>query len=306
MTGFAEALHSVPAMLTDGGIETRLIYEYGLDLPDFASFLPLFDAAGRNALDALYRSYFEVAAEFGLAMQIGTPTWRAHPDGLRRQGLTARDDLHRANAAAVALLQDMRRALGLTDSVFIAGVIGPRCDGYDPRGAPRAAEARDYHAAQADILAGLGVDLLYAPTFASIEELVGVAQAMSATGVPYVVAPVLDAEGTLPDGTRLDAAVARVDTETTSPPLHYMVGCVHPTHFPASVRRERVAGLKANASTLPPDQLDKLDHLDAGAPELFGDQMLALRDEYGMKILGGCCGTDARHIRAIARRLSAG
>ena len=150
-------------------------------------------------------------------------------------------------AEAVALLQDMRRALGLTDSVFIAGVIGPRRDGYDPRGAPRAAEARDYHAAQADILAGLGVDLLYAPTFASIEELVGVAQAMSATGVPYVVAPVLDLEGTLPDGTRLEAAVARVDTETTSPPLHYMIGCVHPTHFPASVPRERVAGLKANA-----------------------------------------------------------
>ena len=305
MSGFVEALHAAPAMLADGGIETGLIYQYGLDLPDFASFLPLFDAAGRDAIEALYRSYFDVAAQSGLAMQIGTPTWRAHPDGLRRQGLAAHDDLRRVNAEAVALLAEMRHATGLHDRVFIAGVIGPRRDGYDPRGAPRAAEARDYHAAQADVLAGLGVDLLYAPTFASVEELLGVAQAMAATGLPYVVAPVLDPHGRLPDGTTLDAAVARVDAGTTRPPLHYMIGCVHPTHFPASAPHHRVAGLKANASTLPPDQLDRLDHLDAGAPELFAEQMLALRRDYGLKMLGGCCGTDARHIGAIARRLSA-
>jgi S-methylmethionine-dependent homocysteine/selenocysteine methylase len=305
VNGFVEALRAAPAMLADGGIETRLIYEYGLDLPDFASFLPLFDAAGREAIESLYRSYLDVAAHSGLAMQIGTPTWRAHPDGLRRQGLVAHDDLHRVNAEAVGMLRALRAAAGLNDRVFIAGVIGPRRDGYDPRGAPRAAEARDYHAAQAEILAVLGVDLLYAPTFASIEELLGVAQAMAETAVPYVVAPVLDLHGRLPDGTSLDAAVTRVDAETTRPPLHYMIGCVHPTHFPTSVPQHRVAGLKANASTLPPDQLDRLDHLDAGAPALFGEQMLALRREYGLKVLGGCCGTDARHIDAIARQLSA-
>jgi homocysteine S-methyltransferase len=242
VSGFVEALDSAPAMLTDGGIETRLIYEYGLELPDFASFLPLFNAAGRGVLEALYRSYFDVAGQSGLPMQIGTPTWRAHPDGLFRQGLTAREDLRRVNAEAVSLLSDMRQALELQGRIFIAGVIGPRRDGYDPRGAPNAAEAHAYHAAQANILAGLGVDLLYAPTFASVEELVGVAQAMAATGKPYAVAPMLDADAALPDGTTLEAAIARVDAETSSPPLHFMVGCVHPTHFSASIPRDRVAG----------------------------------------------------------------
>jgi len=312
---FVEAIRQSPAILTDGGIETRLIYQDHLRLPDFASFLPLFDPAGRGAIEALYRSYLNVAAESGLPMQIGTPTWRAHPEGLARQGFSAPGDLHRVNAAAVALLRDLREAGGLKGQAFIAGVMGPRRDGYDSHNAPDAREAREYHGAQARCLAGLGVDLLYAPTFASADELRGIAAAMAATGLPYALAPVIDAGGVLLDGTPLADVIGRIDAEVAPRPLHYLIGCVHPTTLRKAWQHQpklpktvagRVAGLKANASNLPPDQLDKLDHLEEGRPENFADLMLGLHRDYGLRVLGGCCGTDDRHIRAIADRLVAG
>jgi S-methylmethionine-dependent homocysteine/selenocysteine methylase len=311
---YIEAVRHAPVMLTDGGIETRLIYQDHLPLPDFASFLPLFEPAARPMIAALYRSYLDIACDTGLPMQVGTPTWRAHPEGLARQGFTAADDLHRVNAAAVALLQDLRQESALQGLVFIAGVIGPRHDGYDPASAPQASEARDYHGPQAACLAKLGVDLLYAPTFASAAELHGVAAAMAATGLPYVLAPVIDAHGALLDGMPLVEAIRHIDTEVTPRPLHYLIGCVHPTTFRAARRHlrllpgdvaGRVIGLKANASNLPPDQLDKLDHLEEGQPERFAELMLDLRRDYGLRLLGGCCGTDDRHIRAIASRVAA-
>jgi S-methylmethionine-dependent homocysteine/selenocysteine methylase len=309
---YREAMRRAPVVLTDGGIETRLIYQDHLKLPDFASFLPLFDPSARGKLATIYRSYFDIAADSGLPMQTGTPTWRAHPEELARLGFTAAGDLHRVNAAAVALLRKLREASALAGLVFIAGVIGPRHDGYDPRNAPDANEAAEYHGAQAACLATLGVDLLYAPTFASAAELRGVATAMAATGLPYALAPVIDADDALLDGTPLADAIRRIDAEVRPRPLHYLIGCVYPTTFRAARQHDRtlpadiagrVIGLKANASNLPPDQLDKLDHLEEGRPEVFAELMLGLRRDYGLQVLGGCCGTDDRHIRAIARGL---
>jgi S-methylmethionine-dependent homocysteine/selenocysteine methylase len=163
---------------------------------------------------------------------------------------------------------------------------------------------------QVRVLAGLGVDLLYAPTFASTEELLGVARACAAAGLPYALAPVIEADGRLPDGTPLGDAIARIDQGAAPRPIHFLVGCVHPTRFSAAAAEaawpasHRVVGLKANASTLPPDQLDKLDHLDEGKPEAFAALMSGLHAG-GYKVLGGCCGTSDAHIRALARRLTA-
>jgi S-methylmethionine-dependent homocysteine/selenocysteine methylase len=298
-------------MLADGGIETRLIYEFGAELPEFASFLPLF-RDDREALERIYRSYLRVAADSGLPMQIGTPTWRAHPDCLARLGYDRPDDLARVNRAAVRLLDDLRAQAGLQDRVYIAGVIGPRRDGYDPAGAPGTAEARAYHVRQAEVLAACGVDLLYAPTFACASELIGVAQAMASTGLPYVLAPVLGEDGRLPDGTALADATDAVDAAVVPRPLHIMVGCVHPSRVQAIAASGsagalpgRVAGIKANASTLPPDQLDKLGRLDEGDCQLFARQMTALRRDHGLRVLGGCCGTNERHIAALAALLTA-
>jgi S-methylmethionine-dependent homocysteine/selenocysteine methylase len=315
MPSLEERCRTNSPMLTDGGIETRLIYEFGCELPEFASFLALYDPVRRAALAAIYESYLAVAGDFALPMQLGTPTWRAHPDCLARLGFAAPGDVERVNGDAVAFLNDLRAQAGLRDSAYIAGVIGPRRDGYDPTNAPDAAEAQDYHARQAEILAAQGVDLLYAPTFASRGELRGVAAAMAATGLPYALAPVIDTAARLLDGTKLAEAIAEIDGACRPAPLYYLIGCIHPTRLSAAFAREaaalaavapRIAGLKANASTLPPDQLDKLDHLDEGSAAAFADGMLALRHDHEFHILGGCCGTSDKHIRALAAKLTAG
>ncbi|SJZ95414.1 homocysteine S-methyltransferase [Enhydrobacter aerosaccus] len=309
MSRFADRLRTAPVLLADGGIETRLIYEFHRPLPDFASFLPLFTPDGRADLTAIYRSYMQVALDYDLPMQVGTPTWRAHPEGLARQGFSAPEDVDRVNGEAAAFLRDLRGELGAEDKIFIAGVVGPRRDGYDPHGAPDATAAERYHTPQARSLAAAGVDLLYAPTFASSDELLGVARAFAACELPYVLAPVIGADGRLPDGTPLGDAIEHIDTTVSTPPLHFLIGCVHPSRFaeaeaaPAWPKVARVAGLKANASTLPPEELDKLDHLDEGKPEVFADLMAALHAR-GLKVMGGCCGTSDAHIRALAQRLA--
>jgi S-methylmethionine-dependent homocysteine/selenocysteine methylase len=158
-------------------------------------------------------------------------------------------------------------------------------------------------------LAESGVDLLYAPTFASADELCGVSAAMAETGLPYVVAPVLNGDGSMPDGTRLATLIERLDAAPHAAPLHVMIGCVHAgavaTTLSASdaTRFARVAGLKANASALPPAELDRLDHVEADSPAEFARQLVELHRTHGLKVLGGCCGTDDRHIRAVATLL---
>jgi homocysteine S-methyltransferase len=243
-------------------------------------------------------------------MQVGTPTWRAHPEGLARQGFAAPGDLARVNTEAVTLLMELRRQLALEDRVLIAGVVGPLRDGYDASDAPDATAAEAYHRPQSEVLAHAGVDLLYGPTFASAEEMVGLARAFAATGVPYALAPIIGADGCLRDGTPLADLIARIDDAVTPPPMHFLIGCVHPSHVaearatPAWPRSNRVAGLKANASPLPPEALDGSDHLQASDIVGFVGGMSELH-RAGLRILGGCCGTGAAHIRALAHRFTA-
>jgi homocysteine S-methyltransferase len=308
---FSERVKAAPAILTEGAIVTRLVYEFGLSVPDSASFVHLFQDRGRSALTAVYQSYMAIAAQYNIPMQVGTATWRAHPDGLVKQGFVAPSDLKTVNEEAVVFLQDLRRALKLEGTVYIAGVIGPRVDGYDAAGAPGADDAYAYHAAQIDVLAESGVDVLYAPTFASTEELLGLSRACAATTLPYVLAPVINAEGYLPDGVSLADVVARIDASVSRPPIHFQVGCVHPAHYLGASTRttwpgsSRVLGLQANASALPPEELEKLSRAAGDDPEAFAQHMTTLHRR-GAKILGGCCGTSEAHIRALARQLAAG
>ncbi len=312
-TRFDRLMASDPVWLADGGLETRLIYEAGLVLPEFAAFLTLFRPGERAILADIYRSYLAIAARSGLPMQVGAPTWRAHRDCLARQGFAAPGDVARVNSEAVRFLTDLRQEADLAERVLVAGVIGPRGDGYDPTHAPDRDSAHAYHQEQADILAAAGVDLLYGPTFASAAELDGVARAMAATGLPYVLAPVIDPQGRLLDGSPFIDTIARIDAEVVPPPTHYMVGCTHTSRFraaeetaaPPGALGPRVLGLKANASSLPPEQLVALKQLDDGNPAAFGREMVALKRDFRLRVLGGCCGTDDRHIAALADHLSA-
>lgn len=293
---------AAPLVLTDGGIETRIIYEFHRDLANFNASLLLAEAAGRDILERMYASYAAVAARHGLPIQLGTPTWRASA-----RWLPAGTGLHEVNAAAVALVRDAATRAGA--KVVVAGVIGPAEDGYDPTGAPSEEEAFQYHLDQVQALAAAGVDMLYAPTFPAFDELHGAARAMARSDVPYVLAPMLKPDGRMLDGTPLHAAIRRIDTSVSPEPMHYGIGCLYPTHAREALTAardadadavRRVRSLKANASPLPPEELDKLDRISAAPPEQFALDLWACAREFGLTVLGGCCGTDQRDIEAIA------
>jgi homocysteine S-methyltransferase len=195
--------------------------------------------------------------------------------------------------------------------VYVAGVVGPSGDAYTPGAALPAKEAREYHAVQIEALAESGVDLLYAPTFPAVEEALGVSAAMAKSGLPHVVSFVLGRDGRVLDGTPLHAAIERIDAE--APPLYYSISCVHTSVVARALRDEaaselvgrRLLELKANASALSTEELVRLDHLEGDDPERFAAGMCEIHREFGLRVLGGCCGTDDRHIRALAAKIAA-
>ena len=287
--------------LTDGGIETRIIYEFKRAIGDFEAYKLLADEAGCDVLRRIYLSYAEVAVRHGLPIQLGTPTWRASRKWTR--------DVEGANAAAVELLRTIGRQFPNT-RIILAGVIGPASDGYATDQALSSDAAFAYHREQADILARLNVDLLYAPTFPAFSELSGVARAMAETGRSYALAPMLHSNGIMLDGTPLADAITRIDAEVSPAPHHYMIGCLYPTHAQRALQAlravrpglvQRVRGLKANASPLPPEELDTLNHLAATDVQIWARDELLCAREFDLTILGGCCGTDARYIEALAK-----
>jgi homocysteine S-methyltransferase len=137
----------------------------------------------------------------------------------------------------------------------------------------------------------------------------------AATGKPHIVNFVVRAEGTLLDGTPLKDAIATIDAAVIPKPLAYLVNCTHASIFrsailhevnSSSLVRKRVVGLLANTAALNPEELDNSAGLVEEEPEIFGQSVAGLHGELGMKILGGCCGTDHRHIRYLATRLTSG
>lgn len=287
--------------LTDGGIETRIIYEFKRPIGDFEAYKLLADQAGRDILRRIYQSYAEIAVRHRLPVQLGTPTWRASRKWTK--------DVRTVNAAAVKLLRTIiEQSAGAR--IILTGVIGPASDGYATNEALGADAAFAYHRDQADALAELDVDFLYAPTFPAFSELCGVAHAMAETGRPYALAPMLHPNGTMLDGTPLADAITRIDAQIAPTPHHYMIGCLYPTHAQTALRAlrasqpdlvKRVRGLKANASPLSPEDLDKLNHLAATDVQNWARDELTCAREFNLDILGGCCGTDEHYIDALAK-----
>lgn len=312
---FLDLLARVPTLLTDGAIETRIVYEFGIALdPNVEVTRLVLDPVGRAPLETIYRQYLDAGQQYDLPLQLGTPTFRAGPERVQRAGFTAAGDLQRVNAASVRLLQQLRQERGAYgENVVLAGVVGPRGDAYRPEGALAADAAHAYHTPQAEVLAAAGVDLLFAPTFPAATEALGVARALAGTGLPYVVSFVVTAAGTLLDGVPLAEAIARIDTAVSPRPAYYLLSCIHASVARAALRREaardrdairRVHGLKANTSRRPPAELVALGRLDTEDAVVFADELLQLRQEFGFPVLGGCCGTDNRHIAALAARLA--
>ena len=297
--------------LTDGGIETTLIFHHGLELPAFAAFDLLKDEAGTEQLRRYYAPYALLAREHGVGLVLEAPTWRANPDWAREIGYSL-EELDAFNRQAIALMEELRDEYADVSPIVISGCIGPQSDGYAPETMLTPDEAEAYHAVQIGTVADTAADLVTAITMTYAEEAIGVAHAATAAGIPSVISFTLETDGRLPSGQALGGAIQQVDDATDGAPAYYMINCAHPTHFEAVLEENaawagRIGGQRANASTKSHAVLDEADELDEGDPTDLAERHAALKALLPrVNVLGGCCGTDHRHVAAICSAWTAG
>lgn len=291
--------------LTDSGLETTLIFHDGIELPHFASCTLLLNSDGQKRVVDYYERHLDLAKGTGAGFILESPTWRASRDWGDKLGLS-QDELDAVNLRAIDLMKDLRaRYRGSVEPVVISGNIGPRGDGYVPGEKMTAGEAQAYHAHQIGLFAEAGADMVSAYTLSYTEEAIGVVRAAHAARIPCVVSFTVETDGRLPSGEALADAIAQTDAETDQGPAYYMINCAHPDHFShlftGAPWEQRVRGLRANASRCSHEQLNESTTLDDGDPEELGQQYAALRERLPqVNVLGGCCGTDHRHVAAIS------
>ena len=308
---FRQAIAHYPAILAEGAVIERLRRNPAVKLDRHIVHAGLvYDSLGQTALRQIYRQYLDIGRMAGLPLLTCAPTWRANPARLRQAGFGDQTDV---NGDCVRFLASIRAEYGAyAGQAFVGGLMSCQGDAYKPAEALPSDEAAAFHRPQARALTAAGVDFLLAATLPAVSEALGLARAMADCGPPYALSFVLRPSGTLLDGTPLHQAIAMIDSTVNPAPLFYMANCVHPTVFesafaaaisqsPAVARR--VIGLQANTSTKSPEELDKRGSLDGAEPEPFANAMVGLHHWFGTKILGGCCGTDNRHVAAIARRI---
>jgi S-methylmethionine-dependent homocysteine/selenocysteine methylase len=292
--------------LTDGGLETTLIFHQGLDLPAFAAFGLLGDEAGIAELRRYYMPYIELAREQGAGFVLETPTWRASPRWASELGYTD-EQLDALNRRAIELMEELRDAAQSAAPVVISGCIGPQDDGYNPAARLTPEQARDYHSTQIGTFSDSGADMVSALTMTYVDEAVGLTQAASDAGIPAVISFTVETDGRLPSGQGLGEGIEAVDAATGAAPAYYMINCAHPAHFESVLDAgepwaRRIRGLRANASTKSHAELDDSEELDAGDPVDLGARHPPLRERLPqLNVLGGCCGTDHRHVTEICR-----
>jgi S-methylmethionine-dependent homocysteine/selenocysteine methylase len=296
--------------MTDGGLETTFIFHDGVDLPYFAAFDLLKDAAGTDRLRRYYARYAEIAAEHGLGMVLEAPTWRASRDWGAKLGYDGAA-LDAANRKAIELMLEIRAMFEAPDRpMVIRGNIGPRGDGYSPSCMMSVTEARDFHAAQIETFADTAADMVSVFTMNYVEEAAGIALAARAARMPLAVSFTLETDGRLPSGDTLGDAIARTDDASDGHPSYYMINCAHPSHFEHVLDAkapwlDRIRGLRANASRRSHAELDENTDLDDGNPEELGGQYRALRPLLRkLSVVGGCCGTDHRHVASVCAALA--
>jgi S-methylmethionine-dependent homocysteine/selenocysteine methylase len=292
--------------ITDSGLETTLIYRHHLDLPAFAAFVLLETNAGRQRLRAYFDGHAAIARAHGAGFIAESPTWRANPDWGRTLGYDA-DRLVMINRTAIMQLAELRARSGQdADTYVISGCIGPRHDAYDRSTRMGATAAERYHEQQIQAFADTPADLVSALTIGYVDEAVGIARAAARAGLPVVISFIVETDGRLPSGTTVEDAVLQVDAATDHGPAYYMLNCAHPTHFSDMLEAGRgwplrIRGIRANASRRSHAELDAATELDDGDPvQLAVEYRQLVMAMPHLTILGGCCGTDHRHVSAIA------
>lgn len=303
--------HQIGGMfLTDAGFETSMLFHRGFDMPHFAFFPMLRTTEGRAAMKEYFAPFIKTARQNNAGYILDTNTWRANPDwaGLLGHDL---DDLAAINREAVAFADELRRDFGAGVNVLINGVIGPRGDGYDPSALMTADEAEKYHGFQIGVFAKSGVDMVSALTMTNAPEAIGIARAAGDRGLPCVISFTLETDGRLPTGQTLAEAISEVDAQSPRRPAYYMINCAHPDHFRDVLGQggdwtRRIHGLRANASRMSHAELDECEELDDGNPQELGQQYAELRRLLPqLNVVGGCCGTDHRHVAQICDALHA-
>jgi S-methylmethionine-dependent homocysteine/selenocysteine methylase len=293
--------------LTDGGLETTLIFHDKLELTYFAAFPLLNDGAGSDALRKYYCSYATIACTNGFGFVLESPTWRANPYWSEKLGYSnaALDDVNRL---AVAMMRELREEFQSPHSpMVVSGCVGPRGDGYDPGQVMSQTEAEAYHGQQIDVFRETEADMVTAITITNTPEAIGIVRAARASGLPVVISFTLETDGRLPTGQSLKEAIDAVDSATDKKTAYFMINCAHPTHFETSIATgepwvKRLRGIRANASKLSHAELNDAPGLDDGNPRELGRQYAdLLRRHPQINVLGGCCGTDHRHMEEIAR-----
>jgi len=291
--------------ITDGGLETTLMFHHGIDLPCFAAFPLLDDIAGRALLRRYHEPFIALAAAHGAGLIVDTATWRASPDWGSALGYSGRQ-LDAVNRDAVALAEEIRASAAARGvPTVVSGTVGPRGDGYVPGDRMTAREAETYHGVQLASFAATSADMACAFTLNYVDEAVGIVRAARAEGLPVALSFTVETDGRLPDGTSLRDAVERVDAETDGGAAYFMVNCAHPEHIEPALDaegawRERIVGLRANASRMSHAELDEAEELDDGDPVELGEQYRELRARLpAVNVVGGCCGTDDRHVAQI-------
>jgi S-methylmethionine-dependent homocysteine/selenocysteine methylase len=288
----------------DGGLETTMIFERGIELPEFASFQLLDDERGRAALRDYYEGYIDLATAHGVGFTLDTPTWRASRNWGERLGRSAAE-IDELNRVAVDFCLRLREERAGGAPIVVCGTIGPEGDAYRPARFLGPDEAATYHAAQVEALVAAGADIVSAYTLSYVDEAIGIVEAAGAAGVPVSISFTVETDGRLPDGESLGVAVERLDRETDAAAAYLMVNCAHPTHFADELEhggawRERIVGIRANASHRSHAELDDLPGLDSGDPDqLAGEYRELVGALPSLRVLGGCCGTDTRHVGAI-------
>jgi len=296
--------HALPQLgdalfVTDGGIETALIFNQGIELPDFAAFDLFRRPGGEAALRRYYGAYVRIAAQFRAGMILESATWRASADWGVRLGYTPAQ-LAETNRQAIRLLEDIRREHREL-SMVISGCVGPRGDGYNPTRVMSSDEAQGYHREQISVFSDTAADMVAAITMNYVEEAIGIARAAQEAGMPAAISFTVETDGRLPTGQPLQEAIDQVDGATGMYPVYYMLNCAHPDHLVLN-KSNRIRGLRANASRKSHAELNESTELDIGNPAELGEQYSTLKRTLlpSLNVVGGCCGTDHRHVQRIA------
>ncbi len=291
--------------ITDGGMETTLIFHQGFNLPEFAAFDLLKDAFGYQALLKYYRSYAQLAQQHQVGFILESVTWRASRDWGQKIGYST-TDVTAFNRLAISLLEDIRDEYETAATpMVISGCIGSRGDGYNPAELMNKIEAEHYHSEQIATFAQTNTDMVTAMTVTYTEEAIGIVRAAQKAKMPVVISFTVETDGKLPTGQSLQNAIASVDSATNNAPIYYGINCAHPLHFSHILQQggdwtNRIKTIRANASIKSHAELDEAETLDDGNPAELGIQYQKLKTLLpNLNILGGCCGTDIRLVEQI-------